>query len=190
MERDHAYSDGFNVSLGGLVLAVVAWHGVSIVRVLGPDYLFSMCYLANIILAAGVILRSGLLLGTGFGWALVALPLWAINSWVTGQVSLSSMAFHTTGIGVGFLALRRTVLPRWIVLVAVPAGFFSYLLARAFTEPSHNINAAFRVQQGWEWMFSDVRAYVLAQLLVYSSVFLLVPVMSNRLVYAGESNRA
>lgn len=175
---------------GVIVLAVTALHGIYVTRTLGPDFLFSMCFLANMILGAGIIFRSAWLTGTGFGWALIALPLWVFHSYITGQVYLSSIAFHVTGVCAGVLALRRMKLPQWLVLAAVPAGVLSVTLARLFTDPVHNINAAFRVQTGWESVFPGHISSMLAQLCAYSLIFLAVPSLGNRLLHRHAEEKA
>jgi len=169
----------------GVVFAAVAWHGVNICSRLGCDYLLSVCFVANLILAAGILARSGLLIGIGYGWALIALPLWAIESFRVGFVAPSSVALHATGIGLGFCASRRTLIPNGLVFAAVPVGLLALLLARLLTRPEFNINTAFRVQEGWTGLFPDHRVYLLVQLAVYAAIFYCIPRVSNRFVCGG-----
>ena len=68
-------------------------------------------------------------------------------------------------------------------------GILSCLLARVFTHPQYNVNAAFRVQQGWEFVFPDIRASIFAQLMVYSLVFLVISVVSNRRVNSESADK-
>lgn len=175
-----------NPCWGFAILAVVAWHGIVISRTLGLDYLLSLCYLSHILLATGILVRSAPLVGTGFGWALIALPLWIFDSIHAGRLMFSSLAFHTIGIAVGFLALRRMTLPGWLAVVALPIGLLSFLLARFCTRLEFNINAAFRVQEGWELIFPDYRVYLVVQLAVYAMIFCILPAVNNRFVFAGE----
>jgi hypothetical protein len=161
------------------VLAALLWHGVSVSCRLGCDYLLSLCLLANVILAAGIAARSGLLIGVGFGWALIALPLWVYHCLRTGSVAPSSIALHATGVGIGFLATRRSAVPAGLALVAIPVGLLSLLLARLFTRPELNINAAFRVQDGWTSLFANYVVYLLVQVAAYSILFSLVPKLSG-----------
>lgn len=162
------------------VLAALAWHGVSVVQRLGCDYLLSLCLLANGILAAGILTRSGLLTGVGFGWALIALPLWLHVCFRSGGVAPSSVALHGTGVVIGFLAVRRIAIPPQLALAAVPIGLLSVLLARLFTRPELNINAAFRVQDGWTSLFPNYPVYLAVQIVIYSVVFSLVPRAGGR----------
>ena len=168
------------------VLAVIVWHGINISRVVSPNCLLSVCYVANLILAAGILIRSGLLIGIGFGWALIALPLWVVNAVVMGHILISSLALHLTGLCAGFMSLRYQTMPRWLVVVAIPVGLVPYLLGQAFTDPQYNLNAAFRVQNGWQSLFPDFHLYVLVQLVVYTVIFLILPTFSNRLIYVGD----
>jgi hypothetical protein len=134
--------------LGWGILALVLWHGITLVTRLAPDYLCSVCFMANAILAAGLIIGSGLMIGIGFGWAVIGLPLWAFHVWIAGDVLPSSVALHLIGCSVGFVGVRAVPPPRWLVLVALPVGICACLLARFLTHPCYNVNAVFRVQEG------------------------------------------
>jgi hypothetical protein len=182
--RNQPPRSGLHPGWAGLVLAAVAWHGISICCRHGCDYLLSLCFLANIVLAAGILARSGLLLGIGYGWALIALPLWAFHSFHAGGVAPSSIALHGTGVGVGFLASRRTPIPGRLALAAVPFGLFSMLLARLCTRPEFNINTAFRVQDGWTQIFQNYPVYLAVQVVAYTTVFSILPRIGNRGVHA------
>lgn len=170
---------------GVLLLAVIVWHGISISLRLGTDYLFSACFLANSMLAAGILARSGLLVGAGFAGVLIALPLWGFHVWTTGQMAPSSLAFHTVGAGVGLAAVRRAVLPRWLALAVIAFWLCSCLLARLFTDPQHNINAVFRVQEEWQPLFHDFRLFLAAQVALYVLVCLFIPRLGRRGFAAG-----
>lgn len=181
-----ATKEGLHPYWGLVVAAVLIWHGVGISLAVSPHYLLSVCYVANIILAAGILARSSLLTGIGFGWAVVALPLWIINLFATGQVMISSLALHTTGLSLGFLFFRHKTMPRWLVAAAIPSALVPYLLGRVLTDPRYNINAAFRVQNGWQSVFTDFHLYLLTQLAVFSLFFLALPAVSNRYIYIGD----
>lgn len=182
----HIQARGVHRCWGIVVLAVVLWHGQYTARTLGADYLFSLCYFSNVLLAAGLMLRSALLIAVGFGWTLIGLPLWVADVIVTKTFVFSSLAFHTVGLCLGFVSARHMLFPRWLVCVALPAGLFSCLLARLFTDPHCNVNAVFRVQQGWEWLFPNFLISYLAQNIVYALCFWLLPWVSNRFIYEGE----
>lgn len=173
--------NGIHPAWGLAVLAATGWQCVHTFRSVGPDGLFALCYLTNFILAAGVLCRSGLLTGIGFGWTLIAFPLWLVDALVTHTATASCVALHATGLCVGTYALRHTLMPRWIVLAALPIGLLSCGMARLCTAPQLNINAVFSVQQGWNWLFPNHLVSFLAQNVVYSLVFWYLPVLNSRL---------
>jgi hypothetical protein len=84
------------------------------------------------------------------------------------------------GCSVGFAGVRAVPPPRWLVLVALPVGICACLLARFLTHPCYNVNAVFRVQEGWGGMFPEHRMYLLTQGVAYALVFLLVPAVGRR----------
>ena len=65
---------GLHPYWGLAVVAIVLWHGRYTAHTLGTDYLFSLCYLTNLVLAAGVMCRSSLLISIGFGWTVIGFP--------------------------------------------------------------------------------------------------------------------
>lgn len=176
---------GLHPYWGLAVVVIVLWHGLYTAHTLGTDFLFSLCYLTNLVLAVGLMCRSTLLISIGFGWTVIGFPLWLIDVFVTRELIPSSLLFHTGGLFIGFHAARHTVISRWLVLSALPLGLFSCLLARQFTDPQHNINAVFRIQQGWEWLFPNFLISYLTQVGVYALFFIGFPRVCNRFVYKG-----
>ena len=171
---------------GLVVVAIVVWHGFYTARTLGADYLFSLCYLTNLVLAAGLFCRSPLLIGIGFAWTLIGFPLWLGDVVITRAFVPSSLLFHTGGLFLGLYAARFMVLPRWLVLTGLPIGLFSCLLARLFSDPQYNINAVFRIQQGWEWLFPNFLTSYLTQVGAYALILLAFPRVCNKFIYKGS----
>jgi hypothetical protein len=170
---------------GLVVVAIVLWHGLNTAQTLGTDYLFSLCYLTNLVLAAGLLCCSTLLIGIGFAWTVIGFPLWLLDVVITRSLVPSSLLFHTGGLFLGFYAARHMLIPRWLILTALPVGLFSCLLARLFTDPQYNINAVFRIQQGWEWLFPNFLTSYLAQVGAYALILSVFPQVCNRFVYKG-----
>lgn len=186
MNKVHAeHNCGLHPYWGLVIVAIVLWHGFYTAQTLGADYLFSLCYLANLVLAAGLLCRSPLLVGIGFAWAVIGFPLWLLDVVITRTLVPSSLLFHTGGLFLGLYAARFTVFPRWLVLAALPIGLFSSLLARLFTDPQYNINAVFRIQQGWEWLFPNFLTSYLTQVGAYALILLAFPRICRRFVYKG-----
>ncbi|MEW5734300.1 MAG: hypothetical protein AB1921_05575 [Thermodesulfobacteriota bacterium] len=168
---------------GFLLLAVLAWHIAYVVRHLSSDYLFFVCYAANLLLALGLIFRSGLPVGVGFGWALIALPLWLRESFRTHDWELSCTVFHLAGVVLGGLALPGYKLPRLTCVWAVLLGLFLQGASRLFTDEALNINAAFRVYEGWDTVFHSYPLYVLSMTLGFGLFFCALTFVNNRLLY-------
>jgi len=59
-------------------------------------------------------------------------------------------------------------------------------LARLFTDEKLNINAAFRVYDGWEGLFSNYRIYFLTMLVSFGLFFVMLTYLSNRFFYRGD----
>ncbi len=71
-------------------------------------------------------------------------------------------------------------------------GLVLYGLARLLTDEALNVNAAFRVYQGWEGIFSNYTFYVFIMLVGYGVFFFVLPYISNRFLLvehvADENN--
>jgi hypothetical protein len=130
---------------------------------------------------------SGLCVGVGFGWVLIAWPLWLVDTLVVRHFSVSCAMFHTVGLIAGLSALREVRVPRGIAWVAIPTGLAFFLLARWLTDPSLNINAAFHVQPGWNWAFPGLPESLGVQAVAYTLVFWYLPSLSRRV--AAPRNR-
>ena len=82
------------------LLATLVWHVAHTILVLDPQYLFFVCYSANLLLGLGLLRRSALLVGIGFGWLLLAFPLWLYDAVLTGNWEASCTLFHLVGLAV------------------------------------------------------------------------------------------
>jgi hypothetical protein len=103
------------------------------------------------------------------------------NAW-----ELSATVFHTSGLIVGLLALRHFRLPKYTWVFAEGVGLLLYGLARLLTEETLNVNAAFRVYEGWEGIFSNYPVYVLMMLVGYGAFFFVLPYVSNRFLFVED----
>ncbi|MCP4689232.1 MAG: hypothetical protein GY859_14355 [Desulfobacterales bacterium] len=174
----------FNVKkhpLWGLApLLTLGWHGVYTVYYLRADYLLFVCYTANLLLGVGVLVRSGLLIGAGFGWIVIGFPLWLYEAILLSHWDPSAVSFHVCGLLVGGMAIRRYRLPRFTPVFAIVIAVVLQSLARAFTDESLNVNAAFRVYEGWEGLFSNYAVYTFVMITGFSAFFILLTGIVNR----------
>lgn len=164
-------------------LAVLIWHSLYVFYALDPQYLFFICYPANLILIIGVAIGNRYLIGVGFGWVLVAFPLWLCSLYFDPDFEISCTLFHIVGLLFGLMAARQYPLPKHLWVGAVSLGFIMQLLARTFTASNLNINAAFRVYQGWETIFHDYNFYIVTSALLFSLYFYLLPIVTNRIFH-------
>lgn len=144
---------------GGVLLATLLWHSVHVATSQSPDYLLFACYVANLLLGLGVLMGSSTLTGTGFNWVLPGYLLWLHYIARTSDWEPSGAAMHTSGLVVGLLTMRFHRYPRYVWVLAFCLGGVLHLLARLLTDPLLNVNAAFRVYEGWEPLFSSIVVY-------------------------------
>lgn len=171
------------------LLATLLWHIGHTVLVLGPQYLFFVCYSANLLLCLGIFRRSALLVGTGFGWLLIALPFWFYDAILTSNWTPSCTLFHLVGVAVGGIVIRSYRLPRQTWVFAMAVGLVLQGLARLCTDPALNINSAFRIYAGWEWLYPNYPIFFLALLGGFSLYFLIFTRLHNRFyALAGSTN--
>ncbi len=166
--------------------ATIAWHVARTVLYSNPQYLFFVCYAANVLLCVGIFGRSALLVGAGFGWLLVAFPLWLYDAIRTSNWDPSCTLFHVTGLVVGAAAVRCYRLPRhtWAFSLALAVGL--QLCARLFTDASLNINSAFRIYDGWERVYPSYAVFYLSALAIFGLAFAALTYLNNRYLAPGD----
>lgn len=172
-----------NYRLLGLVpIGVLIWHGLYTALYLEVDFLLFICYPANLLLGIGILVRSGLLTGAGFGWTVIGFPLWLFYAITTSDWEISGVMFHIGGMMIGIMTIKYCRYPKYTWSFAMALGILFQQLARWFTNPSLNINAAFRVYQGWEFMFSDYRIYSIVMALGFSLFFIVLTRLNHKCV--------
>ncbi len=173
-------------SWGLAPLIVLVWHSMYTALCMPRDYFFFVCYTANLLLGLGILMRRGMFAGIGFGWMVIATPLWLYDSAIHVDWEPSCAAFHLCGLIVGGITVLRYRLPKhtWIFTLAV--GLILQLLARLFTNPVLNVNAAFRIYDGWEFLFSNYQLFFASAVLEFGAVFLLIQYLNNKYV-SGEA---
>ena len=132
-----------------LVQAIHYW------RVGGLGNLLWMCNVGNLLLAIGLFFGQRQLIRAAAIWAIAGLPVWIWYVLLNHSSFFSSVLVHVGGIVVAMIALRKVRMDR----VAWTYAFVWYLIvqlaARLITAPELNVNAASRIQTGWEQTFSS-----------------------------------
>lgn len=175
-----------NIILGSIILIIVFWHIVDTILNYTPQMLLYVCYTSNIILGIGIFLNSSNMIGIGVGWLLIGFPLWLIDSILFKDVQISGMFFHVVSLIIGLYLLKYHKISSLICAPAIIIALVLFVFSRLFTNPEYNINAAFRIYQGWEKYFTNYHLYFSCQLLLYFVFFIVFPIISNRLVYKGK----
>ncbi len=172
---------------GLLPLPALLWHSAYTAIMLDAHYLFFVCYSANLILGIGIYARSGLMVGTGAGWCLIAFPLWLYYAILNSDWEISGVAFHTCGILVGLVALKNYRLPGYTWCAGLGLALILQFLSRMFTDPTLNVNAAFRIYDGWEGLFPNYAVYVVVMFLGFAAFFFCLTWLNNRFLYSGNN---
>ncbi len=162
------------------LVLTVAWHIVDTVMYSNPQYLLFVCYAANILLCVGIFGRSALLVGAGFGWLLVAFPLWLYDAFRISSWEPSCTLFHITGLLVGAAAIRSYRLPKHTWAFSLALAVVLQLCARLFTDEALNINSAFRIYDGWERVYPNYAVFYLSTLAVFGLAFAALTYLNNR----------
>ncbi len=165
-----------------LPLITLIWHGYYTVG-LHPHYLLFVCYASNLLLVIGMVVGSGLLVGTSFGWILIALPLWLYDAVLNSNWQISGIAFHMAGVFVGGLAIKDYRMPKYTWCAGLGLGILLQFLSGRFTEESLNVNAAFRVYDGWEGTFSNYTIYILTMVFGFGVFFIVLTWFNNRFLF-------
>lgn len=166
---------------GAVLLSALVWHSVYVARSQSPGYLLFACYVANLLLGLGVVVGSSALTGTGFSWVLPGYLLWLHYIFRTADWEPSGAAMHTSGLLVGLMTMRFHRYPRYVWLLAFGLGGVLHFLALLLTDPALNVNAAFRIYEGWEPFFSSIVVYRLVTVTAFG-VFFIVLTWFNRTV--------
>jgi len=162
------------------LLTTLVWHIGYTALYLTPQYLFFVCYAANLLLCLGIVRRSALFIGSGFGWLLIAFPLWFYDAILTNNWTPSCTLFHLVGLAVGGIVIRSYRLPRHTWAFAMAVGLVLQGLARLCTDPALNINSAFRIYAGWEWLYPNYPVFFLTLLGGFSLYFMIFTRLHNR----------
>ncbi len=168
------------------LLATLAWHVTHTVLYSNPQYLFFVCYAANALLCLGIFGRSALLVGAGFGWLLIAFPLWLYDAIRISSWEPSCTMFHVTGLVAGAVAVRSYRLPKHTWAFSLALAVCLQLCARLFTDEALNVNSAFRVYDGWEGLYPNYAVFYVSTLAIFGLAFAALTRLNNRRLAGRE----
>jgi hypothetical protein len=132
----------------------------------GLSHLAWMCNVGNLLLAIGLFFGHRELIRAAAIWTIPGLGVWFWYVWLSGSTAWSSTLAHVGGLLVALVVLRRIRMDRIAWFYAFVWYLFMQIVSRAVTAPVHNVNVAFRVQDGWENAFSSFWKFWIVMTLV------------------------
>lgn len=145
--------------LAALAVLFYAVHGLVHLRRGEPYDLLWGCHVAALLIAAGLLGRNATLNAVGLLWACFGLPIWLLYTFTGGEFMPTAMLTHVGGLVIGVYGVRLLGLPRGSAWKALAGYGGLWLLTRAITPESANINLAFHVHPGWEDRFTTYPIY-------------------------------
>src|SRR5438874_1231891 len=128
--------------LASLVFVSLLLHALSKTLETMGEMLWA-CYVASAILAVGLILRRPRWVAVGFLFeATLGFPAWLMDALATQGTTFTSFFGHAAPLIAGYIELRRTGLPRGILLPAWLLYPVMIAISRWLTPPGLNVNLA------------------------------------------------
>ena len=173
------------VLLASVVLAALALHGWA----LGPyrAHLLWSCHFASAIIALGLLAANARAVAAGFLFHLaIGFPAWLVEEILTWpDVMPTSVLVHTFPPLAAFLYLRRSGLPRGIVVPAWAIYILPIPLARWLTPPELNVNLAHSVWPGFRGIVSSAWTFQLIAIPVALALLFLADAILRR-IFRGQ----
>ena len=166
---DARFTAGFRL-LGLLPLAFFISQAVHYWRFGQFGHMLWMCNIGNLTMAIGLFLGQPVLIRLAAIWTIPGFFVWFWYVVMQWGIFPSSTAAHVGGLIVGLVALQRVRVDRWAWLYAF--GWYLVLqLAAWLTTPAElNVNAAHRVYEGWQQVFSAYWQFWLVMTLIVAVV--------------------
>jgi hypothetical protein len=140
-------------------LACYAVHAAVHLRRGEPYDLLWACHLAVLLVAAGLWFGRPTLNAIGLLWACFGLPIWLLDAFTGGEFMPTATLTHVGALAIGLWGVRALGGVRGSAWKALAAYLGLWVLTRAVTPPSANVNLAFHVHTGWEHRFPSYPAY-------------------------------
>ena len=132
-----------------------------------------MCNVGNLLLAIGIFLEHRELIRATAIWTVPGAGVWFWFVWLNGANWSSTLA-HVGGLIVAMLVLQRVRMDRLAWFYAFVWYLFMQIVSRAITSPDLNVNVVFRIQPGWESLFSSFWKFWLVLTVVTAVVLWLI----------------
>jgi len=129
-----------------------------------------MCNVGNLLLAIGLFIEHRELIRAAAIWTIPGLGIWFWYVWLSGSTAFSSTLAHVGGIIVAMFVLRRVRMDRVAWLYAFVFYLLMQMVSRVVTAPVHNVNVAFRIQDGWQNAFGSFWKFWLVMTIVVAMV--------------------
>jgi len=147
------------IALGALAAVFYAIHATVHLRRGEPYDLLWGCHIAALLVAAGLVRPSATLNAVGLLWSSFGLPLWLLDTFTGGEFMPTATLTHIGALVIGVYGVWLLGLPRGSAWKALGAYVALWLLTRAVTPASANVNLAFHVHPGWEDRFTTYPIY-------------------------------
>ena len=121
----------------------------------GMGNLLWICNLGNILLGIGLLLDQREMIRAAAIWTVPGLAIWINYVLLASGFYFSTTLAHVGGIAVGLIALSRVGMDRRAWIYAFCWSLLAQIAARLFTTAELNVNVAFKIQTGWETIFSS-----------------------------------
>jgi hypothetical protein len=175
--------------LAVLAIAFFASHAaVHLGRGEPYDLLWS-CHIATLLVAAGLLWRVPMVNAVGVLWACFGLPIWLLYLRAGGEFIPTSTLTHLGGLAIGLYSVRLLGLPRGSAWYALGAYVVLWLVTRAVTPRSANVNVAFFVYPGWEDRFTTYPIYFATLLAIAALSFLIGEILCRQIPARGDRSQ-
>lgn len=141
--------------LGLLPLLFFLFQTIHYWRYGGLGHLLWMCNVGSVLLGIGLLIGHRELIRAAAMWTIPGLAVWIRYVLLAGGLYFSTTLAHVGGITVGMIALRRVRMDRYAWIYAFAWYLLTQFAARLLAPPELNVNVAYRVQTGWESIFSS-----------------------------------
>jgi hypothetical protein len=147
--------------LGLWVLILLLWHHLENVKKGQAGATLWMCHLSNLLLGVGLLTERVFWIQVAILWLIPGLFLWACSVLEDrSSFSWSTCLSHFSGFGAGLYGLTYSPAPSYSVWWVAALWFLGVQqLCRVFTTSTLNVNIAYRMEPGWERLFSTYRGY-------------------------------
>ena len=159
--------------LAVLAIGCYAAHAAVHLRRGEPYDLLWACHLAVLLVAAGLLLQRPALNAVGLLWGCFGLPIWLLDIVTGGEFMPTATFTHVGALVIGICGVRLLGFPRGSAWKALAGYLGLWVLTRAFTPASANINLAFHVHPGWEQYFPNYPGYFATLLIAGALTFAL-----------------